>query len=135
MQLVEVMVSAMVFSLGAATGLQLMAIGGESQQRLGSRSQLLAQIEQDRLQLQARWRAMAQAPAGECGISRLQLETAAAAVSLEAPLRRQLSISADGQSLEVSWHREKDLQPWRRRLFSGAGLGLCSDSSGTGRTP
>lgn len=135
MQLVEVMVSATVFSLSAATGLQLMAIGGESQQRLGSRSQLLARIDQDRLQLQARWQAMAKAPAGECGISRLQLENAAAAVTLEDPLRRQLSISADGQSLEVSWHSEGASQPWRRRLFSGAGLGLCSDSSVTGSTP
>lgn len=135
MQLVEIMVSAAVFSLSAATGLQLTALGGESQQRLGSRSQLMARIDQDRLQLQTRWQAMAKAPTGQCTVSRLQLENAAAAVPLQAPLQRQLSISADGRNVEVSWRHSGESQPWRRRLYSGAGLGLCGDGAMAGATP
>ncbi|MEN9497055.1 MAG: hypothetical protein ACO289_10060 [Prochlorococcaceae cyanobacterium] len=132
MQLCEVMVAAAVFGLSAATGLQLTAGAGESQQRLGSRSELLARIDQDRLQLQARWQASAGAPMGPCSVVALGLAQSAEAISLDAPLQRQLRISADGQSLEVSWLSGADGQPLRRRLFTPAGLGLCSDTTEAG---
>jgi hypothetical protein len=125
MQLPELLVAVTVFAMGASASLQLTAMGEASQQRLGSRSQLLARIDQDRQQLQARWQLLPKATTGPCKVSALGLETAAATLPLPSPLQRQLVASNDGSSLMVSWGVNGEAQPLRRRLFTPAGLGLC----------
>ena len=135
MRLSELVVSAVIFGLSAAAGLQLTTLAQASQQRLSNHSELLARIEQDRLQLQRHWQEGARVASADCKVSNLQLASRAAALPLPAPLQRQLIISDDDQSLLVSWSSPGQAQPLRRRLFSPAGLGLCGDGSTAGATP
>lgn len=135
MRLSELVVSAAILGLSMAAGLQLTTLAQADQQRLNSRSELLAMIEQDRLRLQTLWQAGERLTDTDCTVSRLKLVQRAEALPASPPLQRQQAPSADDRTLLVSWVVPGETQPLRRRLFSPAGLGLCGDGTAVGATP
>jgi len=125
---VECLLAALVFSASATAALQLWGqatavLGHHSQQQLW-----VEQIETNRLQLEAHWRARVAADSS-CTRLASALVAAGADWPVPAPIERHQWLEPDGRSVLVRWSVVGKPLLQRQQLFSPAGLGLCRAAS------
>ena len=144
MNLAEVLLAGLLFSLASAGSLEVMAGLGRSQQRTSQAQAAEVQLEAELRRSQALVRsgaAQQQATDLACEqpallLSRLLTDPApgegndpAPSAATPAPLVRQVSVLAPGR---VRWQRGAAGGRWQRqRLFSAAAYGLCPPGGGT----
>jgi type II secretory pathway component PulJ len=133
MHLLEVMLAAALFSSASASSMQLWGRVVTASQQTALRQQQLERMELDHLRLQAHWqRELSGAPT--CSVSSEQLQAVAAAVPVPPQLQRELLPGITGQELRVRWSVEGQPQLKRERLFTPAGLGLCTQEGASDAT-
>lgn len=124
MQLVEALVASSVFAISAGAALQISAGSAAGTLNTRAREQALERIEQDRLQLQAHWRAALAQPMA-CAAALAVMEAISASQAAPAGVSRSVQRSGQAELLEISWALEQAPQLQRRRLISPLALGLC----------
>ena len=125
MQFVEVMVAVVVFSSASLSSVQLWSKAARSHQQALLAEQQLERIELDRFQLQAHWRRARVLTPG-CSTSAEHMRSVAQRLPVPPQLQRELLVSELGEQLKVRWHVEGAPELMRERVFTPAGLGLCS---------
>ena len=124
MPLLEVMLSCVIWSGALLAGLQLWGRGAMQRQNQAERAELLRQVERDRLQLQQRWRALAERPCADPDMADFVVVANAQPM---AGLRRVLELSTKEPGLWVRWSALEGTEVLRQRLVTAAGLGRCSE--------
>ena len=125
MPLLEVMLSCVIWSGALLAGLQLWGRGAMQRQNQAEGAELLRQIERDRLQLQQRWRALAERPCADPDMA--DFVVVANAQPMAPGFRRVLELSTKEPGLWVRWSALDDTEVLRQRLVTAAGLGRCRD--------
>ena len=132
MKLVEVIVAGTVLALASTSSLQMAASSAALHRGTQEQKMQLEGMERDRLRLQGLWREMPQQTNTCIG---MLPELIAVAEGLQPPteIHRQVSVNADGQTLQVRWQIERNQQwptrenvPARERVINPAGLGICT---------
>jgi Tfp pilus assembly protein PilV len=126
MNLVEVLVAAVVFAGACGGSVQIVATSVGSLQRAVGQQGQMDGIDQDLLQLQARWRqeAAKNQPFSPCTAALAPMAEVAAQQPVPAGVSRDLRPTADGLGLELI-SRVQNATVERHRLFSPAGFGFC----------
>lgn len=124
MRLVEVLVASTVLAVASTGSLQMAATSSTIQQGTLRRERQWAEVDRDRLRLQAIWRQARLQDSG-CLAMTTELLRLGAALPPSPQLERKLRASTDGTEVLVDWSVSGESGLLRQRRFSPAALGLC----------